>query len=360
MALSLIEKQPWYQEHFVQYVFDLDDDLITGDDVRALRHICLQSDDRIPRIITRLVLRYDKDQFPKVNISLLFDILDAMPAERAADILDATFGESRYVPRSYYRYPVTMLVSHLRPILTRTGDEWQPSFAEFGRLLLYLWNVRDETYGYPVRQLFAEFQRAHPELATKLMSAHVSSKCKGYTATRENELLLAEWSTRPVASGDEPATGSGGSGDSKARVSSQRRAPITLRGTDIGVIISWSKRPTLEACLARAKVRPRSCAAEIVQRLYDSCVNDALDLKAQFGRYYRPEYTTIERFLYHKCGCGGEYVTALKTDLNSDRFVGLVQEHFGRDWSVGALVENIDEGDRALFKILGAEWVSMQ
>lgn len=351
-ALRLVERQTWYREHFLQYVFDLEDEVITEDDVCTVREICGQSDGQIPRIFTRLILRYDKRQFPKLNISLLFDLVDAMTPERAASVLEATFGESRYAQRAYYRYPITKLVSHIHPLLTRKGEHWDPSFQELGRLLLYLWEVRDEDYGLPARQLFAAFDYVHPEVAADLIRAHTAAGSKGYRGTKENEALLADWRIRedelPTAATEPEAV----------RPHTRRRnLPVTLLRTDIGVVISSLKRPTLGACLSKAKVHAGSYAAEIVERLYGIYVEDSIDLKAEFKKYYQPEYQTIEQYLYQKYGCGAEYVEALRPDLNSDRFVGLLQKQFGRDWGAGSLGENDDKENRVLSDILGAQWV---
>jgi hypothetical protein len=353
-ALSLMERQPWYQEHFLQYVFDLEDEVITENDIRTIRELCQRPDGQIPRIFTRLVLRYNKRQFPKLNISLLFDLVDGMTAERAADILETTFGESRYVYRSYYRYPITKLVSHIRALLLGKGEDWDPSFLELARLLLYLWDVRDENYGQPARQLFAEFEQAHPDLAANLISAHTTAGNKGYRSTQQNEELLADWRIRALE--EEPPAVAMEPEAIRPQTRSRSRL-VTLRRTDIGVVISSLKRPTLKACLSKAKVRAGSYAAEIVERLYGLYVEDAVDLKAEFKKYYQPEYTTIEWFLYRKWGCGVEFVEALRPDLNSDRFVGLVQRAFGRDWGAGSLGENEDEGNRVLSDILSAEWL---
>jgi hypothetical protein len=359
VGMAVLEKQGWYEEVMVRCVFDLEDREITGEDIRRLKQICLRDDVRVPHIIARLITRFDKQRFQNANIGLLFDIFDEMSDAQFAVFTYATFGEAPYEPRSYYPSPVTQLMNDIRDLLRRTGDDWDPAFAELARLVLYLWDTRDLQRDYPARRCFAEFEQAHPTLATSLRSEHVTKQRKGYRAAADEGLL--SW-LRVSNSGRKPSGSMANhAAGEPAHPSRSRKRPtaIKLRHTEAGIVMLCRREPTLEGCMARAKVRPGSYAAEIVHRIYESYVEDSIDLKEEFDKYYSPEYGNVYRFLYEHYGCDAGGIRALSQESASDYIIRLVRKSFsfGRDWNTGTIVENVEEGDRALFRILDAEWV---
>jgi len=92
----------------------------------------------------------------------------------------------------------------------------------------------------------------------------------------------------------------------------------------MGVVICYWHRPSLKDCFGRGKVVPGSYAAELVERVYEWYVDGALDLKAEYTKYYKPEYRSVEAFLYYRQGCTHGDLKAMKRDLSTDRRIGLV------------------------------------
>lgn len=137
----------------------------------------------------------------------------------------------------------------------------------------------------------------------------------------------------------------------------KRRQPVqlVLYRTSVGIITSYSRRPTLQECIRGAGARPGSYAAEIIRRAYVWYVEDTLDLKREYARYYRLEYRTIEEFLYHKCGFGIADIGLLKVALNSGRYAGLATGSVRYQGTVTGFISCEGKDERAA-GLLGATW----
>jgi hypothetical protein len=125
--------------------------------------------------------------------------------------------------------------------------------------------------------------------------------------------------------------------------------------TSIGIIVSYSRRPSLRACFKEAGVEPGTYAAQVVQRAYEWFVEDTIDLKREYKKYYEPEYPTVAAFLYYKYGCSLKDIRALKADLKSGRFVGLVVRS-ARPYGGLAGFIAYEGKDELVARLLGASW----
>jgi len=131
---------------------------------------------------------------------------------------------------------------------------------------------------------------------------------------------------------------------------------LTMRKTSMGVVICYNRRPTLENCMKRAKAASDSYAAELVEVIYEWYLGNALDLRAEYAKYYRAEYESLETFLFFKQGCSLRDIRAMRRDLDSNRRVALVLDSV--DWE--GRIENFlyeEGGDAIAARVLGARWV---
>jgi len=178
-TIGIIQSQPWYDQVFGKYVFDLDDNEIIQDDTDRIWRLCLNEKGFAPSIMVSLLVRYDTDSYRKLNIITLLEIMDKMTDEQFIHAINKSFGKGEYgIDLSYY--PISKLVEHLRPLLLSTGHEWCEKYTSLARLLLYLWDVINTDYEYPARELYEEFSLVHPDLAHDLIDKHVQQHSKGH------------------------------------------------------------------------------------------------------------------------------------------------------------------------------------
>jgi hypothetical protein len=185
-ALSFIQGQPWYDRIFIPAIFEVPDSLVTATDLSRVREIVTARDYRMATIVSQLIVRYNLESNKNLNILLFFDALATLSAPEAQSVLDATFGRRSRLDRAYY--PLQMLIADLRSLILCPGVPWSDHFSHLARLLLLLWNVRDESRSYPARQLFREFEAANSTIASKVRREHLLSDSVGF---KENTTVAA-------------------------------------------------------------------------------------------------------------------------------------------------------------------------
>jgi hypothetical protein len=77
-------------------------------------------------------------------------------------------------------YPIDTLTEHVSRLLLSTGKDWRDAYSELGKAMLYLWNIPGQHYGYPACDLFRDFAKRHPTIASRLQKEHVAENRKGY------------------------------------------------------------------------------------------------------------------------------------------------------------------------------------
>jgi hypothetical protein len=130
---------------------------------------------------------------------------------------------------------------------------------------------------------------------------------------------------------------------------------MLLRRASAGVVVSYGRRPSFRACLKKAGATADTYAAEIVLGAYEWYVVNVVDLKREYKLYYKPEYPTIYAFLYHKFGFNKADIRALKTDLDSDRYVGLATASVRYGGGLTGYI-SYDGKDDLAARLLGASW----
>ena len=175
----VLEEQPWFDETYAAYVFDLEEDAITDGDNARLKDLCLAQHSCTSRIITGLMVRYDQEQNPHANISTLFEVFDVLDNDSFVSLSAQVFGGRTHGVGGGV-YDIDRLTNDLRKFLLATGSDWHKAYGTLGRMLLYLWNVPGRDYGYPARDLFSEFKALHPSVAKRLRNEHVAARSKGY------------------------------------------------------------------------------------------------------------------------------------------------------------------------------------
>jgi hypothetical protein len=130
---------------------------------------------------------------------------------------------------------------------------------------------------------------------------------------------------------------------------------MVFRRTSFGIIVSYGRRPSLTDCMRHSGATAGTYAAEIVRRAYEWYVEDAVDLKREYERYYRPEYRNVAAFLYVKYGFSRADIEALMSDLDSDRHVALAI-HSARPFGGVSGFISYAGNDEPAARLLGARW----
>jgi hypothetical protein len=178
-VMAFIERQPWHETVFLNCVFDLDETEITERDAAWLKEACTKGHYMGPQIAYHFLSRYDTSRCPHANIRTLFEMFDALDDEAFAAFCSKVFGTSYHGMRGGI-YPIDTLEEHISRLLLSTGKDWRDAYSEIGKALLYLWNVPGQHYTYPARDLFRDFAKRHPTIASRLQKEHVAENHKGY------------------------------------------------------------------------------------------------------------------------------------------------------------------------------------
>ncbi len=176
---AILTKQPWYEDVYIDFVFDLDDDAITEQDETQLTSFCSSGHRAAPQIVVDLMIRYDSARHPRANILTLFECLDTLDEAGFSTICKSAFGARTY-GMGGGSYSIERLTRDLRKLLLTTDTDWSSAYGELAKLLLYLWNVPGPNYGYPARELFREFEQVHSRIASRLKGEHIARSRKGY------------------------------------------------------------------------------------------------------------------------------------------------------------------------------------
>ncbi len=74
---EIFDQQVWYKESFDKYIWDVQEDRLSSSDIVQVKTELKQN----PKLIARVLVekgRWDTKRYPKLNISLLFEVLDAI------------------------------------------------------------------------------------------------------------------------------------------------------------------------------------------------------------------------------------------------------------------------------------------
>ncbi|HUT61519.1 MAG TPA: hypothetical protein VNA25_27035, partial [Phycisphaerae bacterium] len=178
-AIAFIEQQLWYDTVFLGCVFELDEAEITERDADRLKEACMKGHYRAPEIACHLLVRYDTKHFLHANIRTLFEVFDSLDDQAFAALCNKAFGAPHYGMAGGY-YPMDTLAEHVRPLLLSSGNKWRRAYAELGRVMLYLWNVLGRHYSCPACDLFGEFAKRHPIIASRLKKEHAARRRRGF------------------------------------------------------------------------------------------------------------------------------------------------------------------------------------
>ncbi len=100
---GLVKKQPWHEKTLISYIWDVPDDKITDEDVRIVKTYLREHADDIVKVLA--YTHWSPEKHDKLNIVLLFEVLEDMDKDERSAYLDAIWpSEPNY--RSVFREPM--------------------------------------------------------------------------------------------------------------------------------------------------------------------------------------------------------------------------------------------------------------
>lgn len=181
----IIEKVSEYDELYWLYIWGVQDDYLSYEDVVKWKEQVLQHGSYGRRVINYLLMRYDCDCFHNLNIKILFELMDEIIVDMGEYhcFMQEMFGvhikddyKLLYHDSPKAVYPYNYLV---RDLLDCMGDEeWNLVHRELFRLTIYLF----ELCHLDTLQLWENLYQNTPDIAVVLlqeMNTHDSSLIQG-------------------------------------------------------------------------------------------------------------------------------------------------------------------------------------
>lgn len=194
----IVEKVPEYDELYWLYIWGVQDDYLSYEDVAKWKEQVLQHGSCGRRVINYLLMRYDCDCFHNLNIKILFELMDEIIVDMGEyhRFMQEMFGvhikddfKLLYQDSHKAVYPYNYLV---RDLLDRMGEEeWNLVHRELFRLTIYLFELcHSDTL-----QLWENLYQNTPDIAVVLlqeMNTHDSSLIQGNVIDILEDLLGLE------------------------------------------------------------------------------------------------------------------------------------------------------------------------
>lgn len=181
----IVEKVPEYDDLYWLYIWGVQDDYLSYEDVAKWKEQVLQHGSCGRRVINYLLMRYDCDCFHNLNIKILFELMDEIIVDMGEyhRFMQEMFGvhikddfKLLYQDSPKAVYPYNYLV---RDLLDCMGEEeWNLVHRELFRLTIYLFELRHSD----TLQLWENLYQNTPDIAVVLlqeMNTHDSSLIQG-------------------------------------------------------------------------------------------------------------------------------------------------------------------------------------
>jgi len=180
-VLRIIERKGWYGDLFIKSIFSAEEASITEEDIAGIRTRFYESPRYASWIVRMLVWRWRTTLYPRLNILLLFEILDTIDDADYEKLIRPGF--TRFGMWGFdgsYSWEVEELTDDLRGALTPDHLPDSEEFVNLMRFLIYLFPILDkENRSYPAFDTFMIFSKIDPDTAVKLLGAHASVRNVG-------------------------------------------------------------------------------------------------------------------------------------------------------------------------------------
>jgi len=182
--LPLLVKQSEYEDLYWKHIWELDDKYKSENDCVKFKEQLIMSGQHDKKVIFDLILKYDIDSFPNINIELLFSVLDEMALEinKYERFIKRMFGVSR---KSQYYYlgdepisvwPYNQLLDNLEKYIC--SNDWNKKHKQIYKLTTYLLELESWQTICMWEKLYKESPKLTIEVISE-MNNHKSSYING-------------------------------------------------------------------------------------------------------------------------------------------------------------------------------------
>lgn len=172
---AAITTMPWYDTVFFQCIFSVEERCVTDADIQRIYDEFFRDSGKAQAILFALMYRWDTAALPRLNIDVLFRILDGLCDESFNKLVCPIFYNPmrRYAYHPSAPYEIERFASDIRSLVTRSSSAWDTHYAKLVELLVYLFGIEGQAYDFPAYALFQEFAVQRPDEAMGMLSGHV-------------------------------------------------------------------------------------------------------------------------------------------------------------------------------------------
>lgn len=171
---ATIVAMPWYDRVFLECIFSVEEACVTDDDIQRIKNEFSQSKYKAHQVFFALMVRWDTSVFLRLNIDLLFAILDSLEDAAYEQLVVPIFCDhtDRYSFDPKLPYEIERFASDVESLVTRKTLHWEKQYCKVVELLIYLLGVDGRNYDYPAYALFQKLAVQRPREAVDMLAKH--------------------------------------------------------------------------------------------------------------------------------------------------------------------------------------------
>lgn len=173
--LASIASMPWYDTVFLQCIFSVEECCVTDSDIQIITTEFSGNPAKAQSIFFALMHRWDTVALPRLNIDVLFRILDGLSDEAFNDLVQPVFYDpmQQYAYHASVPYEIERFSSDIRSLVIKPSSSWDTHYTKLVELLIYLFAIEGPAYDFPAYALFSDLAAQRPKEAVDMLSSHI-------------------------------------------------------------------------------------------------------------------------------------------------------------------------------------------
>lgn len=172
ILIRMVESQPWFEDVFVEEIFNVEDEYITSIDIEKIKYLFLKSNSYCTKLF--LELTSNPNSQDKLNISIIFDILKTMSNEQYDLLLKSSFIVNSSGYNDKEKIELSNFFTDLDTKLVDELDDEDPIHYFFELLILLM--GADEPIKSKSYKLFIKYFKIYPHKCEILFTDFESIK----------------------------------------------------------------------------------------------------------------------------------------------------------------------------------------
>ena len=170
--LDILRIKNWYDEIFIRSIFSVEEDFITQEDLSEIKSKFYNSKQNTSWIFQMLIFRWRSTWYHRLNINLLFEIIDGLNELQYNQLFKEYFKASdSYGSNGNQSSKIKELANSIKSLVDNEDYRNDKDFNNLMKLLIYLFPVREGwSYSSPTFDAFTKFAKAQPDAALILLN----------------------------------------------------------------------------------------------------------------------------------------------------------------------------------------------